>query len=196
MPPAGARPLSTTVPVDICPETTVEGLNESMVTTGARTVSVEDVEVVLGSVAVMLTFAFALTGSVVMLNVPLLAPPAILKLTATVAAEVLLLIRPTVSPPGGAGPVRTRLPIDPVPPVTEAGLSVSDMIAAGFTCSVAVCILAPSEAVIVTFVAVATPTVVAVNVFIVAPPGMVTLATVTEGSELVRTTMMPPAGAA
>ena len=189
-------PLSTTVPVLICPETTVEGLKESMVTTGALTVSVAGMEVPLGSVTVILTMAFALTASVVMLKVPLLAPPEMLKLAGTVAADALPLISPTVKPAGGAGPVNTRVPTDPVPPVTEAGLKVSDMIAAGFTRNAADIMLAPRDAVIVTFVTVATPTVVAVNVFVVVPAEIVTLpGTVTEGSELLRITVIPPVGA-
>jgi len=87
----------------------------------------------LGSVAVMLAFAVAATGSVVALKLPLLAAPAILKLTGTVAALVLLLIRPTVNPVGGAGPLSITVPADMAPPVTAPGLKVNDVMTAGLT---------------------------------------------------------------
>src|SRR5208282_4187974 len=90
IPPAGAFPLSVTVPVVTCPCTTDAGLNDSIVTTGGITVRPPDKNVPLGSVAVMRTAVLAATGSVVTLKVPLVAPPAILKLAGTVAALGLL----------------------------------------------------------------------------------------------------------
>lgn len=163
-PPAGAGPVSVTVPVVTWPMTALVGINDRLTTTGATTVigTVDDAP--LGKVAVMLTFAPALTANVVTLNVPLLAPPAMLKLAGTVAALVLLLISVTVNPDGGAGPLKTRVPTDPVPPVTNVGLSVSDIRAAGLTVSVAVMKLVPSAALTETFLVVATPVVVAVKV--------------------------------
>jgi len=79
--PAGAGPLIVTVPVDVCPHVTVVGEKASIVTTGAFTVSgALAVGFVLncGTAAVMVTFAFAPTAIVVILNVALVAPAAIL----------------------------------------------------------------------------------------------------------------------
>ena len=195
-PPAGAFPLSVTVPVVNCPGASVAGLKDSIVTTGGITVSMPDRNVPLGSVAVMLTLAVAAMGSVVTLKVPLVAPPAILKLAGTVAAAALLLIKVTVKPVGGAGPLKTNVPTEPMPPVTETGLNVSDEMTAGLTVNVPFTLLAPSVAVTVTTVCVATPTVVAVNVCDVLPAGTVTVpGTVTDGLPLFKETVIPPAGA-
>ena len=195
-PPVGASPVSVTVPVVICPETTFAGLNETAMTTAGFTVRAAGRAVPLGNVAVMLGLVLAGTASVVTLNVPLLFPPAILKLAGTVAAPVLLLINVTVNPEGGAGPVSTSVPTDPVPPVTGFGLSVSDMMPAGLTTRLPLILLAPSVAVTITVFVVATPTVVAVNVCEELPPAMLTLAgTVTDRSELFNVTVTPPVGA-
>ena len=115
-PPAGAFPLSVTVPVVICPETTFPGVKESIVTTGGFTVSPAGMLLPLGSVAVKFTTVLAATGNDEALNVPLVAPPAMLKLAGAVAALVLLLITVTVKPAAGAGPLRTTVPIEPPPP--------------------------------------------------------------------------------
>ncbi len=188
--------MSVTVPVVVCPETTLTGLNDSVVTTGGFTVRPPPRAVPLGNVAVIVTLALAATASVVTLKVPLLAPPAMLKLAGTVAALVLLLIKVTVRPTGGAGPLKTNVPTEPTPPVTGLGLNVSDVITAGLTVSVPVTLLAPSVAVTVTTVALATPTVVAVNVCDVFPAAIITVAgTVTEGSPLLKETVIPPVGA-
>jgi len=195
-PPAGASPLSATVPVLICPETTFAGLKDSIVTTGGTTVRPPPRALPLGKVAVMVTGALTRTGNVVTLKVPLDAPPAMLKLAGTVATAGLLLISVTVRPLGGAGPVRIRVSVALIPPVTELGLMVRERIAAGFTVKIAVTLLTPRVAVTVTLVTKATPTVVAVNVCEVLPAGTVTEpGTMTEGSELANETAIPPAGA-
>jgi len=201
-PPAGAFPLITMVPVVICPETTFAGLKESVVTTGAFTVSIWAVAVPpLGSVGVMLTVALAATGNVMTLNVPLVALPGIVKFIGTVAAAalVVVLVRVTVKPAGGAGPLSMTVPIEPLPPVTELELNVNDIIAAGFTVSIAL-LLVTSVAVTVTagFGAVATPTVVALKVCDDCPAAIAILAgtITTDGAELVKETVTPPAGAA
>lgn len=196
-PPAGAIPVSVTVPVVTCPETTLVGLKASMEITAGFTVSDAGMEVPLGSVAVTLTVALAITARVVALKVPLLALLAMLKLPGTVTAAVLLLISVTVSPAGGAGPLRTTVPTDGVPPVTVFGLKLNDMITGGFTVSVPPMLLAPSVAVTVEIFCVGTPTVVAVNVCEEFPAAMATPpGTVTDGSELFKLTVIPPGGAA
>jgi len=196
-PPAGATPFSVTVPVDNCPETTVAGLNESRVTTGGLTVRDPPEAKPLGSVAVMVTEATALTGMVETVKIPLVAFPAILKFAGTVAAVVMLLIRETGRPAGGAGPLSWTVPVEFIPPVTDPGDSVTEVIVAGLTVSVPLALLAPKVAVTVTVVDVATPTVVAVNCAVVLFAMTTTFAgTVTDGSPLERFTVVPPAGAA
>ena len=56
------------------------------------------------------------------MNVPLVAPAAIVKLAGTVAAPVLLLDNVTIAPPAGAAAVRLAVPVAfALPPVTLAG---------------------------------------------------------------------------
>jgi hypothetical protein len=126
-------PVSVTVPVDDCPETTVAGENESVATTGGETVSPADMVVPLGSVAVMLTLVATVTASVVTLKAPLVAPPAIVSVEGTVAALVLLLVSVTVKPAAGAGPLRTTLPEAVLPPASAPGLREKDVSVAGLT---------------------------------------------------------------
>lgn len=38
---------------------------------------------------------------------------------------VLLLARPTLAPPAGAGPLRLTVPVELLPPVTDVGLRVT-----------------------------------------------------------------------
>jgi hypothetical protein len=163
-PPVGAFPLSTTVPVDISPEAMTAGLKDSMVMTGGRTVTPPPEEAPLGSVAVMVTAVLLATGNEVRLKVPLFAAPAMLKLAGTVAAPVFELISVTVNPAGGAGPFNVTVPTEEVPPVTEPGLNVKELITAGLTDKDPLALLAPSVAVTDTFFVVATPAVVAVKV--------------------------------
>ena len=196
-PPVGAFPLSFTVPVVICPEDMLCGLKDSIVTTGGITVKPPPDAPPLGNVAVMVTGVLLATGSEVAVNVPLLADPAILKLAGTVAALVLLLISVMVKPAVGAGPLRTTVAMDELPPVTELGLNEKDMITGGFTVKVPLALLEPSVAFTITFVAVGTPVVVAVNVPVVLVAATVAVAgTVTDGSPLLRDTVIPPVGAA
>src|SRR5271155_5430766 len=153
----------------------------------------------LGKTAVMFTGVLETTARVVTLNVPEGAPPAMLKLppAGTMATPVLLLIKVTVNPAGGAGPFRSSVPTEFAPPLTGLGLNVSEAMMAGFTVSMPLVLLAPSEAVTVTTACAATPTVVAVNICVALPAGTRTLGgTVTEGSPLLKTTVIPPVGAA
>src|SRR5208282_5999726 len=132
-----AGPLSVTVPVADCSETTDAGLKESVVTTGAATggatASPADKVEPLGRVAEMFTLATAVTASVVTLKLPLLAPAAIMRVAGTVAALVLLLVRLTFNPDAGAGPLRVTVPTELLPPVSELGLNEKDVSEAGLT---------------------------------------------------------------
>jgi hypothetical protein len=84
------------------------------------------------------TDALEPTAEVVIVNVPLVAPAATVTLAATCAAVVLLLVRVTTAPPDGAGPVKVTVPVDEVPPITEAGLRLTEVSAAAVTVRVAV----------------------------------------------------------
>jgi hypothetical protein len=165
------------------------------------TVRLVDTKVPLGSVAVMVTTVLVATEAVLTLKPPLVVPPAMTKLVGTGATPVLLLIRPTVKPAAGAGLFRVTVPNEVVPAVTGLGLSVSEAIMAGLTVNVPFALLAPSVAVTVTTVWVATPTVVAVNVCDVIPAANVTEAGTVAGGWppvtmlALRETVIPPAGA-
>jgi len=85
-------------------------------------------------VAVMSTPTAAATGFVVIANVAELAPASTVTEAGTVAAAVLLLERVTAAPAGGAGPDSVTVPVLPIPPVTEAGLTPTET-SDGFTIS-------------------------------------------------------------
>src|SRR5580704_11999443 len=149
--------------------------------------------------AEMVTGVAAVTALVVTVNVALVAPAATVTLAGTVAADALL-ERETIAPPLGAAPLSVTVPIDDVPPLTLAGLRVTEDSAtavAGFTVSKVVWVVPPYEAEMVTGVAAVTALVVTVNVALVAPAATVTLAgTVAADPLLERATTAPPVGAA
>ena len=198
-PPVGAFPLSVTVPVEDTPEATLAGLNESIVTTGGITVRPPPLASPLGSVAVIVTGVLLATGKELTVNVPLLMPPAMVKLpdAGTVTALVLELIKVMVKPAGGAGPFKVTVPMELLPPVMDVGLNVKDITMAGLTARVPFALLVATVAVTITFFAVATPTVVAVKVWeVFVAETVIFVGTVTDGSPLVRDTVIPPVGAA
>jgi hypothetical protein len=89
------------------------------------------------------------TAEVLTVNVALAAPPPIVTLDGTLAAVVLLLESAICAPPEGAGPVSVTVPVeDCTPPITLAGLSVSEARVgggggAGVTVSDAVLVMPP-----------------------------------------------------
>jgi hypothetical protein len=74
---------------------------------------------------------------VVTINVVDLAPTATVTVGGTVATAVLLLVRATMMPPVGAGPLSVTVPVDGLPPTTLVGLSVTEDNVAAVTVSVA-----------------------------------------------------------
>jgi len=84
------------------------------------------------------TDALDATADVVIVKVAVVAPDATVTLAGKCAAEVLLLVRVTTAPPDGAGPVKVTVPVEDVPPVTEAGLRPTEASAAAVTVKVAV----------------------------------------------------------
>lgn len=148
----------------------------------------------------MVAIVVEVTAVVVAVKVAVVLPAATLTLAGT-AAEALLLDRLTAMPPAGAAPVRVTVPVEELPPATEAGFSASDISAgpepAGVIVSDAVWLIPPYVAVIVAVVPELTALVATVKVVVVLPAGTVTLAgTAAEMLLLDSKTAMPPAGAA
>jgi len=129
-PPAGASPLSVTVPVEPFPPTTLVGLsvNEVGVGDGGGTgLTVSDAVLLIPPrVAEMFAVVDALTTLVLTVNVALLAPAAIVTLAGVRATVVLLLESATCAPPAGAGPLSVTVPVEEFPPTTLAGLTASE----------------------------------------------------------------------
>ena len=83
----------------------------------------------------------AVTETVVTLKEAVLLPAGIVTEAGVVAAEALLLLRVTVTPPLGAAPLKVTVPVEEPPPVTLLGLKETDesaILAAGVIASVAV----------------------------------------------------------
>jgi hypothetical protein len=121
MPPAGAKPVRVTVPVEELPPATGVGLMATEVNAAGFTVSVVVREPF--RVAVIVTGVAELTPLVVIENVAEVAPPATVTLAGTVA-EGSLLASVTAMPPAGAALPRVTVPVEPLPPTTAVGLTV------------------------------------------------------------------------
>jgi hypothetical protein len=91
----------------------------------------------------MVAEVLAATGAVVILNVAVVAFGAIVTLTGTLAAAVLLLPSVTTAPPPGAGPFSFTVPVDELPPWTDVGLNVTEVRVAAVTVTVAVFVFVP-----------------------------------------------------
>jgi hypothetical protein len=116
----------------------------------------------------------ALTALVVIGKVAEVAPACTVTLAATWAVAVSLLDNVTTAPPAGAAPLKVTVPVDPLPPATVAGFTVTeDNVTAGVTVRVALCV-PPYVPVMVTGVEVVTVLVVTGNVAVVAPAATVT----------------------
>src|SRR5437870_3136981 len=202
VPPAGAGPLSVTVPVEDCtPPITLDGfsVNEERVTCGGVTVS-EPVLFAPPKEAEIVTVVDAATAPVVTVKLALLPPAATVTLDGTAAAPGLLLERETTAPPVGAGTLRVTVPVDDSSqPMTLVGLPVSaDRATRGGTpFPYATLFRSPKEAEIVTVVDAATAPVVTVKLALPPPAGTVTLdgTAAAPGLLLERETTAPPMGA-
>src|SRR2546423_402516 len=81
--------------------------------------------VMLPSVAVIATDVLALTMLVVIGNVALFEPSAILTVAGILITPEGLAVRDTIAPPAGAVPERMTVPVEKFPPVTVSGASVN-----------------------------------------------------------------------
>jgi hypothetical protein len=178
------RPVAVTVSVAVC--------------AAGVTVRVA-VRVTPAALAVIVTGVDVVTALVGIAKVALVAPCATDTLAGTVAA-VLLSDSATVNPPAGAADVSVTVPCEEAPPVTLVGLTETAESAAaadGVTVRVAVRVMPPAFAVIVTGVDVVTALVGIAKVALVAPCATDTLAgTVAAVLLSDSATVNPPAGAA
>jgi hypothetical protein len=127
-PPVGAPAVSVTVPCDVVPPVTLVGLRVTpcRLAAGGSGVTVSVVVLLMPLYeAVSVTGALPVTAAVATANDALVAPAATVTLAGTVAAPVLLLVSATTAPPDGAAAVNVTVPVDPVPPTTDDGLTVT-----------------------------------------------------------------------
>ena len=129
----------------------------------------------------------------------MVAPPATVTLTGTVAAAGVPFNSATEAPPEGAGLFSVTVAVELTPlPVTLAGAIEREMTVSGFTVTVAVAEVALNMAVIVGVTEEVTAPVVTVNVAVVAPANTVTLSGTAAAAPLVldNVTTAPFVGAA
>ena len=140
--------------------------------------------------------AFEATGVVVTVNVPVVAPAAIVAVAGTVAAA-LLEANVIERPPAGAALLIVRVPVEETPPATVVGLSVNAVRVGAVIASDALELVPFDVAVIFAVAFAPTATVVTVKVPLVAPAAIVAVAgTVAAALFDARLTLSPPAGAA
>ena len=132
-PAAGAGPLKVTVPAVLEPPTTEFGATARLVRDGAR-IEIVPIAVWVPDFAVIVAEVVLATAWVVTGNVMEDAPAGIATDFGTVA---LAAVKVTVTPPGGAAPVRLTVPVADVPPKSGFGLMVTVERDAAVTLSVA-----------------------------------------------------------
>src|SRR5262249_34306682 len=135
---------SASVPCDVFPPVTLVGFNVSDDKLagggggGTGVTASVAVRVTPLKVAEMVTLFVAVTATVLMANVALVAPAATVTLAGVEAMAGALLDRVTTAPPAGAALLRVTVPCEELPPTTLDGLSESDerVGAAGAACGV------------------------------------------------------------
>lgn len=195
-PPVGAAEPRVTVHTLGEPPTTEVGLSDSVNVFPAVMERIAVALVPPDCAAVIVALVFDASVAVDMEKVPVVAPAAIVTDDGTVAAEALLEVNVTVTPPVAAGVPRTTVPVDVCPPVTVEGYSVRES-CGGVTVSVALADCPPAAAPMLLVVLDPTDSVVTVNVALVAPAVTVTVEGTVAADVLleVRATDVPPVGA-
>ena len=161
-----------------------------------------DVRVAPPKVAVIVTGVETITVVVPIAKFALTAPAVTVTLAGTLATGALLLDSPTMAPPLGAAAVNVTVPVDPAPPVTLVGLTVTEVrlgaAGTGVTVSTAERETPPKVPEIDNAVEPVTGVVVMVKLALVAPAGTVALAgtPATAVLLLARVTVAPAARAA
>jgi hypothetical protein len=130
-PPDGATPVSVTVPVTVVedPPTTLEGVTVTPMSVDGEIVRIA-VFVTTPSFAVIVTLTVVDTAFVAIVKVAEEAPAGIFTEPRR-TVSVLFVERLTVTPAGGAAPVKVTVPVTVAPPPTFAGDSVTDAKVAG-----------------------------------------------------------------
>lgn len=134
-PPAGAALEIVTVPTEAVPATTVVGLKEMDTSVGAVIAREADADCPLAEAPIVLV-AFALTGTVVTVNVAVVLPARTVTVAGTVALPVA--VNGTERPPTGAALLIVTVAVELTPPTTVVGLSVNPVTVGAFTVRVAV----------------------------------------------------------
>ena len=117
-----------TVPVEVDPPTTVDGLNRSDVTVGGGGITVRVATSVLPLYdARRSTAVVAATTDVVTANDAETSPAPMVTLAGTLADAGFVLASVTTAPPAGAGPLSVAVPVADWPPATVDGLTPSEL---------------------------------------------------------------------
>ena len=149
--------------------------------------------------ALIVTEVEPVTGYVFTLKVVLLLPPGTMTLLVSgLATNGLLLVNWTVIPSLGARPVSVIVPMEVFPAAMLVASRTTELGAGGFTVKVAVFVVPPPVAIMLTGVELETGLVVTVKVAVVLPPATVTLSGTVAASVILlyRDTTAPPLGAA
>ena len=165
-PPVGAMADIVIVPTALTPPGTLEGFTVNPDIFGDTEIAADFVTPPL--VAEILTAVTAVTLVAVIVNVPVLAPAAIVTLAGTVAAA-LELVKGTTAPPVGAVVDRVTVPVAVEPLMMSLALDTTDATVGAVISSVPFFEIPPDDAVIVAVTFAVEKVVVIVNVALVAP---------------------------